>query len=210
MPIAPGPIFLPENEPYLGSEFLKEFDITISRSLAVHGKLGPRTFASDLTPLQIATTEIVPQGVSIALSMRELIRQAYLYSAAILMRPLVERTGMVYYLVGKPAAVQAWHDGWPRKSQPSFDELLELVMPANSDEERKDTRELLNKLIHSDPRSSALNSTTRPDGRLGSAVGKELNEPTKADAISAFATRCLIRLTNISIKVLGVPSEQVH
>ena len=75
--------------------------------MAVHRRLAARTYATDLTPLQIAATEIIPQGVSIALSMRELIRQAYLFSAGILMRPLVERTGMIYYLQKNPEAVTA-------------------------------------------------------------------------------------------------------
>lgn len=210
MPTSSSPIFTPDNEPYLGSELLKLFDTTIVKSMAVHRQLSARTYATDLSPLQIAATEIIPQGVSIALSMRELIRQGYLFSAGILMRPLVERTGMVYYLHKNPAAVRSWHDGWPRKSQPSFDKLLDLIMPSDSDEERKATLELLHKLVHSDPRSAGLNSTTRSDGLRGSAAGKELNEPTKADAISAFATRCLNRLTNISIKILGAPSEQIH
>ncbi|MEO6976078.1 MAG: hypothetical protein ABI144_09455 [Gallionella sp.] len=210
MPTSPCPIFLPDNEPYLGSELLKLFDITITNSMAVHRRLGARTYATDLTPLQVAATEIIPQGVSIALSMRELIRQAYLFSAGILMRPLVERTGMIYYLQKNPGAVTAWHNGWPRKSQPTFDELLDLVMPSTSDEERKATRELLHKLVHSDPISASYNSTIRSDGLRASSAGKELNEPIKADAISAFATRCLDSLTKISIKILGAPSEQIH
>jgi hypothetical protein len=98
VPTSSSPIFTPDNEPYLGSELLKLFDTTIVKSMAVHRQLSARTYATDLSPLQIAAIEIIPQGVSIALSMRELVRQAYLFSAGILMRPLVERTGMVYYL----------------------------------------------------------------------------------------------------------------
>ena len=178
--------------------------------MAVHRHLSARTYATDLTPLQLAATEIIPQGVSIALGMRELIRQGYLFSAGILMRPLVERTGMIYYLHDNPAAVTFWHDGWPRKSQPNFDKLLDLILPSDSDEERKATLELLHKLVHSDPKSAGFNSTTRSDGLRAYAAGKELNEPIKADAISAFATRCLDRLTKISVKILGAPSEQIH
>lgn len=209
MPQSSSPIFTPDNEPYLGRELLKLFDTTIIKSMAVHRQLSARTYATDLSPIQIAATEIIPQGVSIALSMRELIRQGYLFSAGILMRPLIERTGMIYYLHKNPAAVTSWHDGWPRKSQPSFGKLVELIMPSDSDEERKTTLELLHKLVHSDPKSAVFNST-RSDGLRASAAGKELNEPIKADAISAFATRCLDRLTNISIKILGAPSEQIH
>ncbi|TDK63701.1 hypothetical protein [Sapientia aquatica] len=203
-------IFSPDNEPYLGSQLLKLFDDTIVKSMAVHRQLGARTYAADLSQLQIAATEIIPQGVSIALSMRELIRQGYLFSAGILMRPLVERAGMIYYLHKYPEAVRSWHDGWPRKTQPTFDKLLDLIMPSTCDEERKETLEILNKLVHSDPKTASYNSTTRSDGLCASAAGKELNEPIKADAISAFATRCLDRLTSISIQILGAPSEQIH
>lgn len=210
MPKQTEPVFLPDNEPYLGRKLLKLFDETIVKSMAVHRKLGARTYATDLTPLQVAAVEIIPQGISIALSMRELIRQAYLYSAGILMRPLVERTGMIYYLQKNPDAVSAWHSGWPRKSQPKFELLLDLVMPSESDEERKSTQELLHKMVHSDPISANLNATTRSDGLRASAAGKELNEPIKADAISAFATQSLDKLTRISVKILGLPSENVH
>ncbi|CAH1904158.1 conserved hypothetical protein [Candidatus Nitrotoga sp. HW29] len=210
MPKPSSPVFLPDNEPYLGSPLLKLFDDTIVKSMAIHRQLGARTYATDLSPLQIAAAEIIPQGVSIALSMRELIRQGYLFSAGILMRPLVERTGMIYYLHKNPDAVTFWHNGWPRKSQPNFDELLDLIMPSSCDEEWKAALELLHKLVHSDPKTAGYNSTTRSDGLRASAAGKELNEPIKADAISAFATRCLDRLTNISIKILGAPSEQIY
>lgn len=211
MPSSTGPIiFTPDNEPYLGRPLLVLFDRTIAKSMVVHRQLGARTFATDLTAIQIAAVEIISQGISIALSMRELIRQAFLFSAGILIRPLIERTGMIYNLHGNAAAITAWNNGWPRKSQPTFDNLLDLVMGPGSDEERAAARTVLHKLVHSDPRSASFNATVRSDGRLASASGKELNEPIKADTISALATNCLDKLTNISIVLLGAPSENIH
>ncbi len=207
-PIAP--IFTPDNEPYLGRPLLVLFDRTISKSLSVHRQLGARTFATDLTAIQIAAVEIIPQGISIALSMRELVRQAYLLSAGILMRPLIERTGMIYHLSANASAITAWNNGWPRKSQPTFDNLLDLVMGPGTDEERAAARTVLHKLVHSDPRSAGFNATLRSDGLLASASGKELNEPMKADTISALATNCLDKLSSISVVLLGAPSERIH
>lgn len=204
---AASPIFTPDNEPYLGRELLFRFDRAISEAMAAHRALAPRTYEPNLSALQVAVTEIVPQGVSIALSIRELIRQAYLYSAGILLRPLVERTGMIKFLAGNPTAIEAWQNGWPRKSQPRFQDLAELVLPATSKEERQDTLDLLHKLIHSDPRSAHLNATTRADGRRVSAAGKELTEPTKADAISMLASLCLRQLTRSSVDLLGPPGQ---
>ena len=210
MPSSTAPIFTPDNEPYLGRPLLVLFDRTITKSMAVHRQLGARTFETNLTAIQIAAVEIIPQGISIALSMRELIRQAYLFSAGILMRPLIERTGMIYHLHGNAAAIEAWNNGWPRKSQPTFDNLLDLVMGQGSDEERAAARTVLHKLVHSDPRSASFNATVRSDGLLASASGKELNEPMKADTISALAANCLDKLTTISIVLLGAPSESLH
>lgn len=57
--------------------------------------VGPWTGAhnAELSRLQRAASQLVPGACSIALSIRELVRQAYLYSAMILLRPLVGRVG---------------------------------------------------------------------------------------------------------------------
>src|SRR3954469_4264154 len=117
-------IYLPHNEPYLGNGSLLAFDLAIPRAIEIHAAIGQLTFSQELSPLQRCASEIIPQGVSIALSIRELIRQAYLFSAAILMRPLVERTGLIQHLVMNPASVDAWHSGWSRGDQPEFAKLL--------------------------------------------------------------------------------------
>ena len=146
------PVYLPGNEPYLGSKPLLAFDLAIPRAMQVHAAIGPTTFSTQLSPLQRCATEIIPQGISIALSIRELIRQAYLFSAAVLMRPLVERTGLMQYLATNPQAVDAWHAGWPRKAQPSFETLFALVMPEASVERHEEIVSFMHKLVHTDPK----------------------------------------------------------
>lgn len=192
------PVYLPHNEPYLGSTSLLEFDLAIPRAMQVHSTIGPMTFSAQLTPLQRCATEIIPQGISIALSIRELIRQAYLFSAAILMRPLVERTGLMQYLVTNPLAVEAWHAGWPRKAQPTFDVLFSLVVPDASSGHREEIMSLMHKLVHTDPKSALFNMFRRNDGSLAFASGKVLSTPDSADVIAALAHLCLRRLTATS------------
>jgi hypothetical protein len=87
MPPAIEPVYLPHNEPYLGQPHLLAFDQAIPDAMRANLEVARRTFVKPLSSLQIAATEIIPQDISIALSIRELIRQAYLYSAAILIRP---------------------------------------------------------------------------------------------------------------------------
>jgi hypothetical protein len=131
------PVYLPHDEPYLGQPHLLAFDKAIPDAMRTNIEVARRTFIKPLSPLQVAATEIIPQGTSIALSIRELIRQAYLYSAAILIRPLIERAGTIYYLRAHPAA--------PADIQEAF-------------------RTMLQKLVHSDPAGSVYNMFDRHDG----------------------------------------------
>jgi len=189
----PLPVYLPHNEPYLGRDSLLAFDLAIPPALEIHARVGKRTFANPLTPLQVAATEIVPQGVSIALSIRELVRQGYLYSAAILIRPLVERTGTIRYLQQHPNAGEAWRAGWPRKAQPTFENLLDLLHPNVSDSDQEVLRTLLHKLVHSDPAGSVYNMLRRSDGVLVLPSGKVIDHPLLCDAV-CLAGRCYLQM----------------
>jgi hypothetical protein len=116
----PLPVYLPHNKPYLGRDILLAFDKSIPPALEIHMRVAERTFRSELNPLQVAATEIIPQGVSIALSIRELVRQAYLYSAGILIRPLLERVGTIRYLQHKAGAVELWRSGCCTTQRPAL------------------------------------------------------------------------------------------
>jgi len=153
------PVFLPHNEPYLGHPALLEFDQIIPPAMQTNTRLAQGTFDRTLTPVEQAAAQLVPQAVSIALSIRELIRQGYLFSAGLLLRPLIERVGTVEYLRVHPEAVDAWHAGWPRKEQPSFQELLLATVQAESasPEGLRVFANMLHKLIHPDPSGGLWN-----------------------------------------------------
>ena|SRR5947207_1563264 len=99
-------IFTPDNEPYLGSQELLAFDKCIVAALDLAKATAKATHAKNLSPLQTAATQLIPQGVSIALSIRELIRQGYLIGALTLVRPLAERAFTILYLRVHPDAIQ--------------------------------------------------------------------------------------------------------
>jgi len=187
-------VFLPHNEPYLGNDQVLAFDLAIPPALQSHAEIAKRTFGR-LTPLQVAATEIIPQGVSIALSMRELVRQAYLYPAAILIRPLVERTGTIRYLQENPAAVELWSSGWPRKKQPKFDDLLDVLHPQVPENGQEALRTLLHKLVHSDPAGSVYNMFKRSDGVPMFSSGKTMDNPLLCRAVCAAGT-CYLKMLN--------------
>jgi hypothetical protein len=143
--------------------------------------------------LQAAASEIVPQGISIALSVRELIRQGYLFSATILLRPLLERTALIYYLLDNPSVVTAWHNGWKRNDQPSLPTLLDNLLIRIGKSVSIDSRDLatmLHKVVHSDPMAAHWNTTSK-NGRVAYASGKTIDAPDVADFSAVFGRRCL-------------------
>jgi hypothetical protein len=200
-------VYLPHNEPYLGQPHLVAFDKAIPPALRLNLEVSQRTFVKPLAPLQIAATEIIPQGISIALSIRELIRQAYLYSAAILIRPLIERAGTIYYLRAHPEAVIAWRNGWPRRSQPSFEELLSGMHPAAPGEIQESFRTMLHKLVHSDPAGSVFNMFERQDGAPVFSCGKMLNQVAVCNLISIAGRHYLERLVALAADIFPPAPE---
>jgi hypothetical protein len=77
------PIFTPGNEPYLGRELLFQFDNLISSCLALNSKYAPMSHSRPLSGLQRALCILVPQTITLALSIRELIRQGYLFGVGV-------------------------------------------------------------------------------------------------------------------------------
>lgn len=200
------PVYLPHNEPYLGHPQLLAFDKGIPAAMRINTEVARRTFCASLSSLQTAATEIIPQGISIALSIRELIRQAYLYSAGILIRPLVERTGTIHYLHAHPEAVAAWRGGWPRRSQPSLDALLAVLHPAAAADIHQSLRTMMHKLVHSDPAGSVYNMFRREDGALVFPSGKVIDQPDACDFLSIAGRHYLERLVAIAAEIFPPPA----
>src|SRR5579863_5152295 len=90
-------IFTPDNEPYLGLKSVLHFDETLTLFIEQQVQISEWTHKATLTAIQRAASEIVPSASSVALSIRELVRQGYLMSALILTRPLMERTATLAY-----------------------------------------------------------------------------------------------------------------
>lgn len=129
---APIPVvFTPSNEPYLGRETVYQFDKMISLALERNFVVAMFTKEniSTLSELQHAACQLIPHGFNVALSIRELIRQGYLYGAMVLLRPLVERAAIVSYLCENENGVTQWSRGWKHGDRPSFKQLLQAMGP---------------------------------------------------------------------------------
>jgi hypothetical protein len=194
------PVFTPNNEPYLGLEPLLWFDRIICWSMESNTKVAAwtREKASFLTPLQRAACQIIPQGISIALSIRELVRQGYLFSALILMRPLIERSATVSYLDTHPEAVSLWEKGWPYHKRPKLAAMMANMAGGVPDNEAQNIINAHNSMVHGDPLSCYHNLVVLPDGDVGYTSGKILNNP---DLCSAIAMQCYCYLIVITARM---------
>jgi hypothetical protein len=164
------------------------FDLTIvaamkaNRAVAIASPQGART------ALQIAACEIIPQAVSISLSIRELIRQGYLLSGMILIRPLIERTAIISYLVQNPAGVEVWKLGWPHGKRPSLSKMLDSMgWESVGNSMGRKICDTFNHLVHGDPPASEWNMIRLDGGKLGHASGRIIDRPDVCDILAGIA-----------------------
>lgn len=183
-----GVIFTPDDEPYLGRELLTAFDELISCCLKHNHEVAFRSRAlKTLSPLQDAACVLIPQGISLALSIRELIRQGYLLGARVLMRPLVERAVTMMYLHREESALEIWTRGWRFNERPSLGVMLQSFLTlSDSPIPSKQITAELNSVTHGDPQSAFHNLIPLEDG-VGFASSKILCRPDLCDGICAEA-----------------------
>lgn len=209
-------IFTPADEPYLGLEPVLWFDRMICWSMETNVATAQWTQqnSANLTALQRAACQIIPQGVSIALSIRELIRQAYLFSALILVRPLIERAAIVSYLDAHPEAISLWENGWKYQQRPSLATMLACMSGGGSVNEAQKICNTHNHMVHGDPVSSFSNLISLPKGNIGYSSGKMLNNPELCAEIALESYCYLIvltgRITSIfpNVKVKARPTHE--
>ncbi len=91
-------VFTPDNEPYLGRALLLHLDQIIVSALDQNAITAPRSHDLTLTDHQRMACQVIAQALSILLSMRELIRQGYLFGGHVLLRPFAERAATLLYL----------------------------------------------------------------------------------------------------------------
>lgn len=198
-------IFTLENEPYLGRESVFHFDKMIQDSMQMNALIAPWTRGRTLTPLQRAATEIIPHGFSIALGIRELIRQGYLLSAEILLRPLLERVAVVSYLCEVPDALPLWEAGWPHKSRPPLYKMLAVMKGGESTlDDEAAAREIahhFNAVVHADPIGARRQVVKLENGQIGYTASMSLRDVEKCDDICFQSAMYLVILTARAIQV---------
>ena len=120
-------VFTPDNEPYLGRPLLFHFDQIISSAMEQNGRTAPTTHGRSLSDHQRMAAQVIPQTISIMLSIRELIRQGYLFGAHVLVRAMVERTAILLYLHLYPEKIDSWNRGWHLNDAPGLAKMFDAI-----------------------------------------------------------------------------------
>lgn len=181
-------VFTPDNEPYLGRTLLLHFDQIICSAMEQNASTAPTSYGKPLSDQQHMACQVIAQALSITLSIRELIRQGYLFGAHVLLRSLVERATILLYLQVFPEKIEIWNQGWRQKDAPGLAKMFDDIQskwehgPACHGWEA--TKEM-NSLLHSKPDSAPWNLVYLGEGKIGHAVSKILNRPELCDDLCA-------------------------
>jgi len=194
-------IYTPDNEPYLGRETLLAFDKSIIASMKVNREIAPYTYKINKSDLQSAACQIIPQGINISLSIRELIQQGYLFGALVLMRSLVERSTTILYLYQNPEKVDLWTKGWNYKERPSLSEMLTAIGKDKFSNVGRIITPFYNSLTHGDPESATWNLIKTKEGDVGYSVSKILDNPKLCDNISLDGSTWLLILISMATAI---------
>lgn len=183
-------VFTPDNEPYLGRNLLFHLDLLITEILEKNNKVAPRTHGIELTDIQQAGCQLIPQAIGLGLSLRELVRQGYLFGAAVLVRSLMERVVILLYLIRRPTEVEKWQRGWRHDEAPSLAKMVEAI--SSSPIKGHEVTAVLNDLVHGKPGSAIWGLTRVGQDIMGHAASKILDRPEVCDEISAQAISWLV------------------
>jgi len=181
-------IFTPDNEPYLGRTLLFHFDQLISSAMVQNADTAPRTHKIELSDHQKMACLVIPQALSIALSIRELVRQGYLFGAHVLLRAFVERAAILLYLHLYPLEMDKWNRGWKFQDAPSLSKMFEGIHAKQKglpNIRGVDLTAAMNSLLHGKPDSAPWNIVSMGSGEIGFAPSKILNRPDLCDDLCA-------------------------
>jgi hypothetical protein len=199
-------VFTPDNEPYLGRTLLHAFDKLICVAMERNAELAPISHRVELTDHQKMAAQVIPQALSLGLSIRELIRQGYLFGAHVLKRALVERAVILLYLDMYPSEIERWNRGWHQGDAPGLAKMLEATQRKLESDPKLRGGELtaaMNSLTHGKPDSAWWNLVVVGDDSVGHAVSKILDRPDLCDDLCADVIPWLATVLGLMAKYFG-------
>ena len=180
--------YTPADEPYLGRKLLFHFDEMISCCFERSEIVSKLSHKLELTENQKMASQLIPQSLNLSVSIRELVRQGYLFGAHVLKRSFIERVTILLYLHTFPKKITLWTDGWEYRKAPSFAKMLDEIKQEGKFESEVKGYQItkdLNSLVHGKPDSALWGMIEMENGKLGNAPSKMLNSPRLCDELCA-------------------------
>lgn len=156
----------------MGHEAVCVLDQLIVVCLKANSRTAPRTHEIEKNDLQWAACQLIPAGISLTLSIRELVRQGYIYGALVLLRPLAERAVTIRYLQKFPDNIDLWTRGWSHKERLNLAKMFNEIAGSEFPNCGPEITRSLNSLIHGDPASAMWNLVKTGDGSRDMAFQK--------------------------------------
>lgn len=193
-------IFGIDDEPYKGRDLLARFDkmlVMCTDKIMLLPTISTNN-AEELESLsshQKMAIQLVNQTLNLAFSLRELIRQGYLFGALTLERSLAERAVILLYLKDKPSDIKLWEAGWNANHNnknlkaPSLAKMIALVGQGQF----KGAANGLNDLVHGKP-ASIFRAAMVSDNCYIVSPSKTLNNTKECDDLCASVTSWLVCL----------------
>jgi hypothetical protein len=106
--------------------------------------------------VQNASIPVLAGSYSILFAIEDLMKNNHLFAAELLLRPLLERVGLLYHFQESDESVARWERGWEHKEpgRPSITTLIECIpafKASESEPYRKVLLKRLHALVHPDP-----------------------------------------------------------
>jgi hypothetical protein len=177
----------PPNDPYSSLDPVQHLDNMLFDLGELFKELGDTLRDQQhVSELQRAALELVPAAGAIANSIRVLIREGYLVSALVLVRPLFERIATLCYLEDHQEALALWRQGWPHHSRPSLKQRVAAMTPGAPPQLLDRLAAAVsgyNGLVHGDPAAAQQSLMMTPDG-LRYSMGRDYQTPGRAASIA--------------------------
>ncbi len=190
----PPVVYTPDNEPYLGRELLFHLDQIIASAMEQNALLESSSEDGELTSIQLMAAQQIGQFLNLLCSIRELVRQGYLFGAHVLVRPLIERQVVLLYLHLFPEKIQSWDNGWHQGDAPGLAKMIDEIQKKwNKDEPVKgrDMLKQMNSLLHAKLDSIFWGLVHVGDDKFIHAPSKILNRPELCDELCADVIPCV-------------------
>jgi hypothetical protein len=168
----------------------------------------------ELSRLHRACVPLLAPAYSIVFAIEALLRDHHLFAAELLQRPLLERVGVLNFLLSKGEfALALWEHGWNKddKNRPRMTELIDAIpelakqphgiaTELTPEEFKRQTLLRLHSVVHADP-IGALRTLMPSDCGVVMVSGPMQGNPTRRQEVGVLTAVCVSALLGVTERI---------